>query len=325
MDSDSCFLDQFDSYFERIDEELAGTLRSRVPLVEDIGSHALLSKGKRLRPLFFVLCSRLCGYRSENVYRLSTIFEYVHVSSLLHDDVLDNAEMRRNKPSANNIWGDLSAVLTGDFLFAKAFSLAVSSDNLRFLHVLSETILRMTEGQILDSFHTHNWCISRDQYMEIITGKTAELISAACACGAIISGADDRAAGHLGQFGLKIGLAFQIVDDLLDYISFEEELGKPVGNDLREGKITLPLIYALSKLGEAESDRLENLFKNHKADEEDYLRLMDMVRHEEVVDVVRAEVEHFVQEAADHLRTFPESPHKDMLLELNRYIISRKH
>ena len=196
-------------YFDIINEEMKRNLKSRVPLIEEIGAHALFGGGKRLRPLFFVLCCRLCGYPGEDLYILSTIFEYVHAASLLHDDVLDNAEVRRKKPTANNVWGNNAAVLEGDFLFSNSMSVALRAKNLEFLNVLSRASLKMTEGQIMELVHTDDWSLGKDKYLEIIEAKTATLISVACASGAIISGADKKKGEALADFGINVGIAFQ--------------------------------------------------------------------------------------------------------------------
>lgn len=321
----SAGLGQYNSHFERIDEELGKVISSRVGLIEDIGRHTLLGQGKRLRPLFFVLSCRLCNYQGGGIHRLSTIFEYIHTASLLHDDVLDNAEVRRNKPSANHLWGNHAAVLVGDFLSSRSFFIALDSNSLPFLKTLVETATRMAEGQVLELIHTDDWKISKEEYMEIITAKTAVLMSAACACGSIISGTDVEAEQSLAKFGLNAGIAFQLMDDLLDYISSEEVFGKPVGKDLREGKITLPLIYTLQELEGSERKRLENLFKNQQATEEDYRNLIEIVRSNGVVDRIQDEARSYSNKAASSLSLFPDSPFKRDLLELNRYIIKRRH
>jgi octaprenyl-diphosphate synthase len=323
MDSDRIFLGQFNDHFERINDELDRTLSTHVPLIERIGNHSLLGEGKRLRPLLFVLASQLCGYHGEDTYRFSTIFEYIHTASLLHDDVIDNGHIRRKKPSVNHVWGNSAAVLSGDFLYSKSFSIAVACKNLEFLKVLTDTTTRMAEGQVLELVHTHNWNITKDEYMEIIISKTAVLISAACACGAIISGAEERAVSHLAQFGFNCGVAFQIMDDLLDYTSSQNAFGKPVGKDLKEGKITLPLIYTLSGFKGTEIERLEDRFKNQKAEKEEYRRLIDLVRNNGVVDRIRSEAKVYVDKAARFLDLFPRSPVKGNLVDLNDYIVKR--
>jgi octaprenyl-diphosphate synthase len=325
MDSDRRFSTQFEPYVEAINQALTKPLSTHVPMIEDIGYHSLLGKGKRLRPLLFVLSAQICGYSPGDVYHFSTIFEYLHTASLLHDDVLDNAEMRRKKPSARNIWGNSAAVLGGDYLYARASAVALESDSPEIMKVLNETATRMVEGQFLELAHTHDWHISKEQYVEIIVSKTAELMAAACACGGLLAGAESTAVEHLRAFGLNLGIAFQLIDDTLDYTSCEEEFGKPVGKDLREGKITLPLIYALIDLGEAEASRLEERFKNQKANDADYVNMITMVRDNGIHDRVRSEAKRFARKGAGFLEYFPDSPVKKALLALNSYVIERSY
>jgi octaprenyl-diphosphate synthase len=322
-DRDHKILSQFKLHFEKINDALERVLESRIPLIVDMGAHSLLGGGKRLRPLLFALSSRLCGYGGEDLYRLSTIFEYIHTASLLHDDVLDNAEVRRRKPSANQLWGNHAAVLEGDFLYSKSFSIAVSAKNLRFLQRLTETTTQMAEGQVLELIHTDDWNMEKETYLEVITAKTAVLISAACACGGMIAGADEATVNALGDFGLRMGIAFQLMDDVLDYTSTQNIFGKPVGKDLREGKITLPLIYAIPKLEPKEKLSLETLFKERKADEADYQRLIGFVRTNGVLGRIQGEASAYVDKAAECLAPFSDSPTGKSLLELNRYIIER--
>ena len=324
MDADSAILNVHEVHLDRINEELKEVLSSRVPIIENIGRHILLGHGKRLRPLLFVFSSYLCNYQGEDVYRLSTVFEYIHSASLLHDDVLDNAEVRRNRPSANHLWGNHAAVLEGDFLYSKSSSIAVATNNLLFLERLTDTTTQMTEGQILEMIHTDDWNISKAEYMEIITAKTAVLMSAACACGGIISGAKVEFEQALAEFGLNVGVAFQLMDDLLDYTSSEDVFGKPVGKDLKEGKITLPLIYAMSEFEENETRRLEDLFVNQKATDGDYLSLIELVRAKGVIDRIREEAQSYVDKAIGCLNPFPDSLNKRNLLGLSQYVIERK-
>ena len=324
MDLDTSKLSPFENHLDTINAELRKIFNSSVTLVEEIGRHTLLGRGKRLRPLIFVLSCQLCRYQSKDVYRLSTIFEHIHTASLLHDDVLDNATVRRKKTSANQIWGNYAAVLEGDFLFSKSLFIASAANNLPFFSKLTETTTRMIEGQFLELAHTNDWGLSREQYMKIITAKTALLISAACACGAIISKAEAEAEESLASFGLNAGVAFQLIDDVLDYTSSEEVFGKPVGKDLREGKITLPLIYTLSQLESNEKERLADLFVNQRADEEDYQKLIDLVRKSGAIERIRQEARTYVDKAAVSLDRFPDSDIKSNILELNQYIIDRE-
>jgi len=324
MDSDTSNLIQFKDHFDIINNEMFKVFNSRVPLVEEIGRHALLGHGKRLRPLIFVLSCELCNYQQEDVYQLSTIFEYIHTASLLHDDVLDNAEIRRNKPSANEVWGNHAAVLEGDFLFSKAMAIAIRTGKIPFLAKITETTTQMTEGQILELAHTDDWEISKDLYLEIVTAKTAMLISTACACGAIISDAGSETADALTRFGLDAGIAFQLIDDLLDYTSSEEVFGKPVGKDLREGKVTLPFIYTLEQLAITEKNRLEDLFLNHQPTDDDYKDIIDLVRRNGALDRIRDEAQSYVDKAINSLDIFPDSTTKRDLAILSQHIIDRK-
>ncbi len=323
MDSDRTFFDRFENHFKRINDELEKCLNTSLDIVIDIGEHSLLGQGKRLRPLLFILCGQLCGNESVDSYRLSTIFECVHTGSLLHDDVLDNAETRRKKPAAREVWGNQASVLGGDYLYSKAIEIAVASENLSLLKVLNHMSLQMVEGQFLELINTDNWNLDRNQYMEIITSKTAVLMSAACACGAIAAGAEQAKVDRLSGFGLNLGIAFQLIDDILDYTSCEEEFGKPVGKDLKEGKITLPLICALPDLEKIEIQRLENLFKRREATPRDHEEVIAMVRKSDAIERVRLEAEDFVAKGARFLDPFPDVPVKDDLLALNEYIVKR--
>ena len=310
MHSDASNLIQFKDHFDIINEEMFKVFNSRVPLVKEIGKHALLGHGKRLRPLIFVLSCELCNYQHKDVYQLSTIFEYIHTASLLHDDVLDNAEIRRNRPSANQLWGNHAAVLEGDFLFSKAMVIAIRTGNIPFLAKITATTAQMTEGQILELAHTDDWEISKDLYLEIVTAKTAVLISTACACGAIISNAGSETGDALARFGLNAGIAFQLIDDLLDYTSSEEVFGKPVGKDLREGKITLPFIYTLQRLETKEKQRIEDLFLNREPTDDDYKDIIDLVRRSGALERIRDEAQSYVDKAINSLNIFPDSATK---------------
>ena len=323
MGSNHNFLDRFNHHFEKINEALDKNFSSRIPLMNNIGQHSLLGEGKRLRPLLFVLACELCGYQGEDVYKLSTIFEFIHTASLLHDDVLDNAELRRKKPSANHLWGSSAAVLSGDFFYSKASDMAVDYKNFQFLKMLTNTTLRMTEGQIMELENTHNWRIKKEEYMEIIISKTAILLASTCACAAIAAGAENRKINEMKAFGMDLGIAFQLIDDILDYTSCVEEFGKPVGKDLKEGKITLPLIYTLSNFENAEIQRFEELFKNQEATEEDYEKMITLVRNDGVLEKIRSEAEEHVNKASGLISAYPESPAKNQLLSLNTYLIRR--
>jgi len=319
------FLDRFSPQLKEIDDALNQSLGTRIPMVSDLVRYSLLGAGKRIRPLLFVLSSGLCGYKGKEVYRLSTLFEYVHAASLLHDDVLDNADLRRSKPSARQVWGNPAAVLGGDFLYSAASAIAVECGNLELIRLLSDVLKRMVEGQFLELEHTHDWNISKAEYLEIITAKTAALMAAVCSSAALVAGADEDALRRLGDFGLNLGIAFQLMDDLMDYTSSQEVFGKPVGKDLKEGKITLPLVYFVSELGREEVERLEGRFKSQKASERDYEDLLDRVRAHGAIERVRSEASAYVAKATELLSRFPDTPVKRGLLDLGSYVLTRRY
>jgi octaprenyl-diphosphate synthase len=325
IQEESSFLEQFAPHFHRINEELGKVFDTHVPLIEEVGNYSLLGGGKRLRPLFFVLSCKLCDYNDSDMYLLAAIFECIHAASLLHDDVIDNASVRRGKTAANKVWGIPAAVLVGDFLFSKSSRIAAEKTHAEFLRVLAETATMMSEGQILEYMNTHNWSMTKKEYVAIITSKTAALLSAACSCGAIVAGASRADIQSLGDFGRNMGIAFQIVDDIFDYSSTVERTGKSMGSDLREGKITLPLIYTISYLVREERERLEDLFKSGKASEGDYKRITDLVRNNGAIGRCHGDAQEYADLAEQCLSPFPDSPEKESLLKLNQFVVNRNH
>lgn len=323
MNHSNKILDKHQGHFKRIDESLKEVLSSKVPLIEEIVAHTLSGRGKRLRPLFFVLSCEICDYHGENVYPLSTIFECIHDASLLHDDVLDNADVRRKKPSVNNLWGNYSAVLVGDYIFSKSSAVAFAANDFKFLKKIIESTTLMTEGQIYEFMHTGDWKTSREEYMEIISAKTAALISAACACGALVSDADEEKVRCLGQFGRNVGISFQLIDDLLDYTSSQEVFGKPVGKDFQEGKITLPLIYSLPRFDSTKRRHVEELLNSGEWTQQEALEVVDLVRKTGCLEDIRDEARAFGEKAEENLKEFPDSPAKRNLIELKQYVIDR--
>ncbi len=214
-------------------------------------------------------------------------------------------------------------MLEGDFLYARAFASAIQTKNYRFLRLISDTTTQMTEGQVLELIHTFDWEISRAEYLAIATAKTGVLISAACAAGAVLSGAAEPREEALAGFGLQAGIAFQLMDDLLDYTASQAAMGKPVAQDLKEGKITLPLIHTLARLEPASRERLKRLFQHREPGAEDLRELLDLVHRNGAIEKVRAEAREHAGRAAEALAVFPDCPAKASLLELNQYIVDR--
>jgi octaprenyl-diphosphate synthase len=325
MDADNKIFSKFQHHIDQINLELHRLLESKEPLAKEMGCYALLGRGKRLRPLLFVLCAELCGYKGSNIYRLSTIFEYVHAASLLHDDVLDNAAIRRKRPSANSLWGNHAAVIAGDFLYCTASSISLSAENMDFFRVLAETTTRMTEGQILELTNTGNLSLTSEDYFKIIRFKTAELISAACTSPALLVGADADTTKALSEFGINMGIAFQLIDDLLDYTSSEGVFGKPVGKDLREGKVTLPLLHTLEESRVADREMIIRLIEGNPNGQQDYDYVIEKVRRDGSLDRVYSEAKDYSRRAAECLGIFPSCSSLESLLEINSYIIERSY
>ena len=315
---------QLDEDLQRIEEEINKNLQSSVPLIALVTRYIMRSGGKRLRPLLMVLAARLLNYQGNDHYGLSIVFEYLHAATLLHDDVVDNAELRRGRPSANTLWGNAAVVLVGYFLLATSFFLSVTSGNLKILRILSETTTSMAEGEVLQLINSDNLEISQEEYIEVIKRKTAILISAACQIGAILARADQEQEEAMRSFGLNLGIAFQLRDDFLDYTGSAEEFGKPVGKDLQEGKITLPLIHALQSSHDGDHQRLVELIISDRNYEQIFTEVKKIIQDHQGLDYTDNLANYYITEAKSALSIFPESPTRQSLLEIAEYVISRR-
>ncbi|MEA1968253.1 MAG: polyprenyl synthetase family protein, partial [Thermodesulfobacteriota bacterium] len=245
-----------------IETALSENLNPRLTLVSDIAGHLLFSGGKRLRPLLMVLSSRICGYKDGFEITFSTIFEYLHAATLLHDDVVDQADMRRGKTAAHTVWGIPEVVLTGDFLLARSLSIASMTRLPAIIEIVAGITEDMSQGEIDQLDKKGRLDLSENEYMEVIQQKTAVLIKGACKSGAVIAHADIDNENALSQYGYHLGIAFQMADDLLDYTADFTTLGKKPGADIREGKLTLPLIFALSKANEKDRQYMEKIIQD---------------------------------------------------------------
>jgi octaprenyl-diphosphate synthase len=315
---------QMDEDLQRIEEEINKNLQSSVPLIALVTRYIIRSGGKRLRPLLTVLAARLLNYQGNDHYGLSIVFEYLHAATLLHDDVVDNAELRRGRPSANTLWGNAAVVLVGDFLLATSFFLSVLSGNLKILRILSETTTSMAEGEVLQLINSDNLEISEEEYIEVIKRKTAILIAAACQIGAILGQGDEEQEEAMRSFGLNLGIAFQLRDDFLDYTGSEEEFGKPVGKDLQEGKITLPLIHALQSSNDGDRQRLVELITSDRNYEQIFAKVKKIIQDYQGLDYTEKLANHHITEAKSALSIFPESPTRQSLLEIAEYVVTRR-
>lgn len=302
---------------------LSANLQTHVPLIAEVGRHILLSGGKRVRPLLFILAARMSGCQGNNLSDFSTIFEYLHAATLLHDDVIDAANVRRGVSTANTIWGNQAVILVGDFLLAKALSLAVTTNKLKILQVLSHATTMMAEGEILQLLHAGNLKISAAEYFEVITRKTAILMSAACQIGAILGGVPASQEEALSLMGLNLGITFQVVDDILDYTGDERELGKQVCADLREGRITLPLIHALAQAKPADRERLEAITRDLTP--ESAQELTSLLEQYGSLDHARAIARDYTLKAQENLATFPASLEKTYFWAITEELLARTH
>ncbi|MBF0496297.1 MAG: polyprenyl synthetase family protein [Deltaproteobacteria bacterium] len=309
---------------DQIDRHIRGNLSSRVPLINEVGNYIILAGGKRLRSLLFVLSARLCGYLGQLSHYYSTIFEYLHSATLLHDDVVDGADIRRGKAAANIEYGNQAAVLVGDFLLSKSFSQAVEIGDIRMLEVLSNTTTMMAEGEVLELVHILNLAITQEEYLQVIISKTAILFSASCHMGAIFGRADNARQQALKSYGLNLGIAFQVVDDNLDYTSNVAEFGKPVGNDLKEGKITLPLIIAMKDGTTEDKTELASLIKKRDLTETEFTRIRDLVNKTDALPKAHQIAWSYIEKAKSDLDVFPDSPEKTLFLNLASYVVERK-
>ncbi len=307
-----------------VDQQLMDIFSSKVFLIPVIGKHILGSGGKRIRPLFLLLSADLCGYKETSRTMLAAIIEAIHTASLLHDDVIDGAETRRGSPAAHAIWGNQVVILVGDFLYSKALKIAVSQRKQRIMEALSEATTRMTEGEILQLHKIGDPGITREEYFEIIAAKTGVLISAACRIGAILANQPEDKEIALARFGMKTGIAFQLADDILDYVAKQDDLGKKLGKDLEEGKITMPLIYLLKTASDSEQDEIRHIIKEKAKNKNGHNRIMKLFSKYNAIDESLKIARTLAEEAKAELNVFPASDKKDTLIAMADYAMQRK-
>ncbi len=308
----------------RIENELKKQMFGSVLLTNTISKYIINSGGKRLRPLLMILSARLCGYNGKKDVTLALAFEFLHVATLLHDDVIDGAELRRNRPAANKLWGNQAVVLVGDFLYSKALMIAIEYDNMQIMEALAKAANLMAEGEILQLINTGKIDITEKDYFEIISLKTAALMSAACKVGAILGGAKEELVENLSYYGYHLGLAFQLVDDLLDYKGTTEELGKRVGKDFGEGKVTLPLIFALKNAKEEEREFLIDAFENREKNPSMFEKVKSLVQKLGGVEYTQKVAREHIKKAQETLKVFPDSELKNIFIDISDYVLYRR-
>ncbi len=312
----------FGNDLKRVEEHMEMYLRSEVRLIPEIIHHLIGSGGKRFRPLLLLAASEICGYRGDRRYPLSAIIEFIHTATLLHDDVIDHAETRRGKASANRVWGNAASVLVGDFLYSKSFRLMTEDGNLAILKLISTTTNTMSEGEVFQLMKAGDINITEKEYLSIVEKKTSILISAACAIGGILGNAPDGRIEALTRFGMRLGTAFQITDDTLDYVAKEEEFGKAIGQDLKEGKLTLPLIRTMKKCNPEERAVIRRGIETK--DEQGTTEIMALMHRYDGINYALAKAKSCIDEARDFLTTFPDSEAKTALGTIADYIVERR-
>lgn len=305
-----------------LEEYLLGMFRSESILIQAIGRHIHESGGKRIRPLFLLASAALMGYKGKDHIVLASVIESIHTASLLHDDVVDNAEMRRGKPVANSIWGNAPVILVGDFLYSTALRHSVMFKNVNIIDILASSIAGMTQGELIQLQKLGDTGITEEDYLTIISAKTGVLISAACRLGAIVAGASAEREEAIAHFGLKAGMAFQMADDILDYMADEGALGKKLGTDLSEGKITLPLILLLKAANQSERAEVGRMIENG-IEGDGLKRMLELFDRYKVLEDASKKAKHLVEEAKEALSIFPPSQQREALFELAEYALAR--
>jgi octaprenyl-diphosphate synthase len=309
---------------EKVDLEFRKNLKSDVSIISAIGEHLLFSGGKRFRPILLLLSAKLCEYRGDRHIPLASLVEFIHTATLLHDDVVDRAEIRRGAVSANSKWGNEASVLVGDFLFTKSFSLLVETGNWEIFQVLSQATTLMAEGELDELIRTDDLSLTEEGYLSIIRRKTATLISAAAQIGAILGNVSEEKKRALASYGMDVGIAFQLTDDSLDYTSREEEFGKEIGIDLQRGKITLPLIHALRHCTADEKAFIQETVDQASLTKEVFLRVVEIIEQYQGIRYAWERAQERIDRAKKHLHLFQDSEVRQALFTLADYVLERR-
>jgi octaprenyl-diphosphate synthase len=309
----------------KVEREISLESVASVDAVTTISRYLQDGGGKRLRPILVLLASKLVGEVTDGSIRMAAVVEMIHAATLVHDDVIDIAETRRGRPSSNTIWGNHTCVLAGDWLYMQAFQMAVRERNFHVLDLLITLTQMMVEGELLQLERIGKIAISEADYMELVDRKTASLFSACARLGALMGGASETTEARLGEFSWNLGIAFQLVDDVLDFTAREKTLGKPVGSDLREGKVTLPLIYALERANADERRMVETVLQNACYDQVPFEQIRRMIERHRGFERANERAQSFTEKARCMISEFPESPAQRALAALTDLVTDRDH
>ena len=306
-----------------VDNLIQQRLQSDVALINQLGFYIINSGGKRLRPAIAILSAKACGYEGDKHINLATIIEFIHTATLLHDDVVDNSAMRRGQETANNLWGNEASVLVGDFLYTRSFEMMVEMDSMQLMKILSSTTNIIAEGEVLQLLNCHDADTTEARYLEVIHHKTAKLFEAAGQLGAVISRSADDIEQAMARYAMHLGSAFQLVDDLLDYSQSSETIGKNIGDDLAEGKPTLPLIHAMRQGTDQQAAIIREAIEQGQRDRID--EIITIINETGAIDYTAHAAAQEVAYAKQALATLPETDYKQALLSLADFSISRDY
>ena len=308
---------------EIFESKFREAVQSQAPLLDRIMRYIVKRKGKQLRPLFVLLSAKLCGSINDSAYRAASLVEILHTATLVHDDVVDDSSERRGFFSTYALWKTKASVLIGDYLLAKGLLLTLDHQDYKLLHILSEAVKKISEGELLQLEKARNLNLQEDVYYEIIRNKTASLLASACAAGAWATSQNEEFTNRLRKFGELTGMAFQIKDDLFDYTS--EDIGKPTGNDIKESKLTLPLIYTLNKVDRATRKRIIYIVKNQKENKDQLNWVIGEVTKAGGIEYSIQKMNAFKEEAIKELHHFPDNPIRKGLEDMVRFVTDRNY
>ena len=314
-----------DNDLKRVDQVIIAHTSSRAGHIPLLSNHIISSGGKRLRPVLALTCAKLCGYEGERHIHLAASVEFIHTATLLHDDVVDESHLRRGTPTANHLWGNKISILVGDFLLSQAFQLMVRDGSLRALDVLSSASAVISEGEVMQLVAVNDMAMTEKTYIDIITAKTAELFAASCQIGAIVAGSDEQQEICLRKFGLNLGIAFQIIDDALDYSADQVALGKTVGDDFREGKVTLPVIHAYASGDHEEKAFWERVMQQGIQEEGDLEKATELLRDHQSLRYAMERAVQYASEAQQLLQDFPDNEAKMVLQDIVEFSVERAY
>jgi len=307
----------------KVDECIHQSLQSEVVLINQIANYIVSSGGKRLRPMLLTLCAHACGYQGQSHISLAAIIEFIHTATLLHDDVVDESDLRRGQQSAHAVWGNAASVLVGDFLYSRSFQMMVSLDSMRIMEVLAHTTNTISEGEVQQLLNMGNPEVDQHRYLQVIENKTAKLFEAACRLAAIISEQPVAIEDALALYGNRLGSAFQIADDVLDYTGDAETMGKNAGDDLAEGKPTLPLILARERCNQKERELLDQAIRNGGLD--DLSPVLTIIEKTDSLNSTMLVAKNMADEARQAIQDLPASPWREALEQLADYSVNRNH